>query len=166
MKKILSAVFVFTLLLTSCQGEDGIDGQDGGLFVASAFEIEIDFNAANNYEYFEDYGFYVYPSDVTLVYILWETANGQDVWRLMPQQVTFDEGTTYESELTYNYDFTQNDVRFFLDGTVDLSAIGSAWTQNQVFRVVVVPAENVDAVDTSSIEAVMEANRIEAFEKK
>ncbi|MBU2940503.1 hypothetical protein KO494_13225 [Lacinutrix sp. C3R15] len=166
MKRILSTLFVFALLLTSCQGEDGIDGEDGGIFVASSFEIEIDFNAANNYEYFEDYGFYVYPSDVTLVYILWETADGQDVWRLMPQQVTFDEDTANESELTYNYDFTQNDVRFFLDGTVDLSAIGSEWTQNQVFRVVVIPAENVDAVDTSNIEAIMEAYRIEAFEKK
>ncbi|WP_452226131.1 hypothetical protein [Lacinutrix cladophorae] len=166
MKRILSTLFVFALLLTSCQGEDGIDGQDGGIFVASAFEIEIDFNAGNAYEYFEDYGFQVYPSDVTLVYILWETADGQDVWRLMPQQVVFDEDTANESVLTYNYDFTQTDVRFFLDGTVDFSAIGTEWTQNQTFRVVVVPADNIDAVDTSSIEDVMEVGRIQAFEKK
>ncbi|MDO6597336.1 hypothetical protein Q4512_10465 [Oceanihabitans sp. 2_MG-2023] len=166
MKRILSTLFVFALLLTSCQGEDGIDGQDGGIFVASAFEIEIDFNAGNAYEYFEEYGFQVYPSDVTLVYILWETADGQDVWRLMPQQVVFDEDTANESVLTYNYDFTQTDVRFFLDGTVDFSAIGTEWTQNQTFRVVVVPADNIDAVDTSSIEDVMEVGRIQAFEKK
>ena len=136
MKRIVSALFVFSLLLISCQGEDGIDGQDGGIFVASAFEIEIDFNEANNYEYFEAYGFQLYPSDVTLVYILWETTDGQDVWRLMPQQVAFDEGS-----LTYNYDFTLNDVRFFLDGTVDFATLGAEWTQNQVFRVVVVPAD-------------------------
>ena len=167
MKKIISAVFVFALLLTSCQGEDGIDGQNGGIFVASAFEIEIDFNNANAYEYFEDYGFRVYPSDVTLVYILWPGTDGQNAWRLMPQQVTFDEGTSNESILIYNYDFTQTDVRFFLGGTVDLDAIDSGWTQNQRFRVVVVPADDVDAtVDTSNIDAVMKANSIEAFEKK
>ena len=166
MKRIVSALFVFSLLLFSCQGEDGIDGQDGGIFTASAFEIEIDFNNANSYEYFEDYGFQVYPSDVTLVYILWETNNGQDVWRLMPQQVAFDQGTDNESVLIYNYDFTQTDVRFFLDGTVDFDNLASEWTQNQVFRVVVAPADNVDAVDTSNIDAVIDVNKIQAFEKK
>ena len=162
MKRIISALFVFSLLLTSCQGEDGIDGQDGGIFVASAFEIEIDFNNANAYEYFEDYGFQVYPSDVTLVYILWETNSGQDVWRLMPQQAV-----SNAVPFTYNYDFTQTDVRFFLDGDLnDFHLLGSEWTQNQVFRVVVVPADNVDAIDTSNIDAVIDANKIQAFEKK
>jgi len=167
MRNILSLLFISTLLFTSCEGVqgppgfDGVDGLDGGLIVSSAFEIEVDFNLANNYEIIEPYGFDVFEFDVTLVYILWETADGQDIWRLVPQSVEFIDGT-----LTYNYDFTQNDVRLFLDGTTDFSILTSEWTQNQVFRVVVIPADNVDGLDFSDINAVMKANQIESFNKR
>jgi hypothetical protein len=167
MRHILSLLFVSALLLTSCEGDqgppgfDGLDGLDGGLIVSSAFEIEVDFNQTNNYEIIEPYGFDVFPFDVTLVYILWETSDGQDIWRLVPQSVEFLDGT-----LTYNFDFTQSDVRLFLDGTTDFSLLAPEWTQNQVFRVVVIPAENVDGLDISDINAVMKANNIESFIKK
>lgn len=167
MRHILSLLFVSALLFTSCEGDqgppgfDGLDGLDGGLIVSSAFEIEVDFNQANNYEIIEPYGFDVFPFDVTLVYILWETSDGQDIWRLVPQSVEFLDGT-----LTYNFDFTQSDVRLFLDGTTDFSLLAPEWTQNQVFRVVVIPAENVDGLDISDINAVMKANNIESFIKK
>ncbi|WGD34679.1 hypothetical protein [Olleya sp. YS] len=165
MKRIASVVSVLVLLLTSCTGPEGppgFDGVDGGLIVSSAFEIELDFNANTNYEFIEPYGFYIYPSDVTLVYILWETADGQDIWRLLPQNVFFDDNTV----LTYNFDFTQDDVRFFLDGSTNLDTLGSEWTQNQVFRVVVVPADNVGRIDYSDINNVMQQLNITTFEKR
>lgn len=167
MRNILSLLFMATLLFTSCEGDqgppgfDGVDGLDGGIIVSSAFEIEVDFNLANNYEIIEPYGFEVFEFDVTLVYILWETADGQDIWRLVPQSVEFIDGT-----LTYNYDFTQNDVRLFLDGTIDFGLLDTEWTQNQVFRVVVIPADNVDGLDFSDINAVMKANQIESFNRR
>ena len=40
----------------------------------------------------------------------------------------------------------------FLDGTTDFDTLDDAWTQNQVFRVVVVPADNVDRIDTSNLD--------------
>ncbi len=167
MKRILTLISVFALLLTACEGPqgppgfDGFDGQDGGLIVSSAFEIELDFIAADNFEFIESYGFDVFPTDVTLVYILWETINGQDVWRLLPQTVSFDDG-----DLVYNFDFTQQDVRFFLDGTTDLNALDDVWTQNQVFRVVVVPADNVGRRDYSDINTVIEVYGIESFPRR
>ena len=167
MKRILSILFVSVLLLFSCEGEqgppgfDGLNGIDGGIIVSNAFEIQVDFNLANNYEIIEPYGFDVYPYDVTLVYILWETLDGQDIWRLIPQSVEFPDGM-----LTYNFDFTQNDVRLFLDGTTNFSLLAPEWTDNQVFRVVVVPADNVDGLDISNLNAVMKANNIESFIKK
>lgn len=167
MKKVLFLLFVSALLLFSCEGEqgppglNGLDGIDGGIIVSNAFEIQVDFNQANNYEIVEPYGFDVYPFDVTLVYILWETSNGQDIWRLIPQSVEFPDGL-----LTYNFDFTQNDVRLFLDGTTNFSLLAPEWTDNQVFRVVVVPADNVDGLDISNLNAVMKANHIESFIKK
>lgn len=164
MKRILSFISVFTLLLTSCegpQGPPGFDGRDGAIIASSAFEIILDFNEANDYEFIEAYGFDVFPTDVTLVYVLWETINGQDIWRLMPQTVQFDDG-----DLVYNYDFTQSDVRFFLDGTTDFLLLDDAYTQNQVFRVVVVPADNVGRIDYSNLEAIMTFYDIKEFAKR
>ena len=165
MKRILSVISVFALLLTACEGDpgppgfDGFDGEDGGIIVSSAFEIVVDFDDSNNYEFIEAYGFEVFPSDVTLVYILWDTIDGQDVWRLMPQTVVFSDGS-----LVYNLDFTQSDVRFFLDGTTDLSLLDDVWTQDQVFRVVVVPADNIDGIDINNINAVMSINDIQSID--
>ena len=166
MKRILFLISVFTLLLTACEGPqgppgfDGLDGLDGTIIASSAFEIEIDFNAANNFEFIEPYGFTVLPSDVTLVYILWDTtSNGLDIWRLMPQTVTFGDGT-----LVYNFDFTQEDVRFFLDGTTDFNTLDDVWTQGQVFRVVVVPADNIDGIDVSDINNVLTTNNIQSID--
>ena len=155
MKRILSLITVFTLLLTACEGPqgppgfDGLNGLDGEIIASSAFEIVLDFTEDNNYEFIEAYGFQVLPTDVTLVYILWETINGQDVWRLMPQTVEFEDGN-----LVYNYDFTQTDVRFFLDGSTNFSTLDNVFTRNQVFRVVVVPADNVGRLDISNFDLV------------
>ena len=91
MKKIVSFFTVVTLLFTACEGPqgppgfDGLDGLDGEVIASSAFEIVLDLNATNNYEFIEPYGFTVLPTDVTLVYISWEVDNGQDIWRLLPQ---------------------------------------------------------------------------------
>ncbi len=165
MKKLIS-LFTLILFISACEGpqgppgRDGYDGIDGGLIVSSAFEIVVNFNASNNYEYIENYGFDVYPSDVVMVYISWETDNGQDIWRALPQTTYFNEGS-----LIYNFDFTQDDVRFFLDGDIDFGILGSEWTQNQVFRVVVIPADNVDSVDINDYNNVIETLNIQSFMK-
>ncbi|WP_040253914.1 hypothetical protein [Psychroserpens mesophilus] len=163
MKHISYFVLAFaSFFLMSCEGDPGPQGPQGpagGLLVSSAFEIVIDFNDANDYSFIEGYGFDVFPSDVTLVYILWDTVNGQDIWRLLPQTVTFEDGT-----LVYNYDFTQTDVSFFLDGTTDFTALGPEWTQDQVFRVVVVPADNVDGLDVTNLDTVMQMTNIDSFD--
>lgn len=166
MKKLLSLLSIF-ILITACEGDPGppgppgIQGNDGGILVSNAFEIEIDFNLNNNFEYFEAYGFDVFPADVTLVYILWEVSDGVEIWRQLPQNVFFDQGV-----LTYNFDFTRTDVRFFLDGTINLGTLDSSYTQNQIFRVVVVPAEDVGRIDYSNLNAVMDVYGITSFEKR
>lgn len=168
MKKLF--ILFMTVVATglfSCEGPQGPpglqgpQGNNGGLIVSQAFERELDFNAANNYQFTEPYGFEVFPSDVTLVYILWETVDGQDVWRLLPQTVEFEDGN-----LIYNFDFTRTDVRYFLDGSIDFGSLDPSYTQNQVFRVVVVPADNVGRVDYNDLSVVMDAYGIESFDKR
>jgi len=167
MKRILSFISVFALLLTACEGPpgppgfNGYDGEDGGIIVSSAFEIVLDFNDANNYEFIEPYGFDVFPTDVTLVYILWENIDGLDVWRLVPQTVEFDDGN-----LVYNYDFTQVDVRFFLEGSTNFSTLDFSYTRSQVFRVVVIPADNLGRVDLSDIDSVSSFYGITDFQRR
>lgn len=72
---------------------------------------------------------------MVLVYHLYDVVNGDDVWRIMPQTYYFDNGV----ELDYNFYFTKYDVNLFLDSNDNLNNFSSAWTQNQTFRLVVVP---------------------------
>lgn len=168
MKKIyFLLVTVLSIVFISCEGSQGppgppgLPGNDGEIIAAQAFEIELDFLAEENYEFIEPYGFNVLPTDVTLVFILWEDDNGTEIWRILPQSVEFPDGS-----LVYNYDFTQVDVRFFLDGTTDFNALDPIWTQNQVFRVVVVPADNVGRQNLTDLEAIIEIYNIQNFEKR
>ncbi|MEO1032177.1 MAG: hypothetical protein AAFX55_12270 [Bacteroidota bacterium] len=173
MKRILTFMTLLALVLTACEGDPGIPGPPGpqgpsgqnGLnadeYAAEAFEIVLDFTPQNNYEFIEPYGFPVAPSSVTLVYISWEVDNGQDIWRLLPQTVIFEDG----NDLVYNFDFTQNDVRFFLEGS-DLDGLDQVWTQAQVFRVVVLPTINAGRLDLTDIDAVMQTYGIDSFERR
>jgi hypothetical protein len=151
MKKLLFLMFL--AVGVACEGPmgpEGIPGEDGSIIASKAFEIEVDFTAANDYAHLEPYGFDVLSSDVTLVYVLWDVKNSKDIWRLLPQQVFFEEGL-----MQYNFDFTDVDVNLFLDATFPLSMLDNEWTINQVFRVVVVPADLVGRTNYADYDATM-----------
>jgi hypothetical protein len=156
MKKLLFLmVLVVGMACEGPMGPEGIPGEDGAIIASKAFEIEVDFTEANNYARLEPYGFSVLASDVTLVYVLWDVKNDKDIWRLLPQQVFFEEGLMH-----YNFDFTDVDVNIFLDATFPLSALGSQWTTDQVFRVVVVPADDIGRVNYSDYNATMQSLKL------
>lgn len=150
MKTISGIILALTLaFLTACEGvqgppgRDGMDGEDGDSFLGSVFEIQGDFTPGNDYSLYYEFpgSFTVYESDVVLVYILWEQAednNGDplDVWRLLPQTVVLDDGV-----LQYNYDHTFLDVQIFLEGTTDFSTLRESEALDQIFRIVVLPAD-------------------------
>jgi hypothetical protein len=145
MKKISSIILLFaSVFILSCEGPMGPPGQDGDSLIGTIFEMEGDFKASNNYELFFDFpqNFEIYETDVVLVYILWEvaTVNGKktDVWRLLPQTVILDDGV-----LQYNFDYTVNDVKIFLEGNTNFNNLLPAETQDQVFRIAVLPADFV-----------------------
>ncbi|MDP5121819.1 MAG: collagen-like protein [Spirosomaceae bacterium] len=152
MKKLLSVFFIAALFAgSSCtgpigpqgfQGPEGPQGVPGGIEFAKAFEITTNFTAANEYSLLEPYGFEVFESDVTLVYVLWDVLeNGDAVWRLLPQTAYLTDGI-----LTYNYDFTLSDVSIFLDGTVpNFATVPEGFRIDQTFRVVVIPTEFASA---------------------
>ena len=155
MKKLVSLLSF--LLVMSCvveEGVDGRDGRDGGLIVADVISVSnANFNAPN-FEIIVDFE-PIYSDEVILVYRRWSN----NTWRLLPQTVFFENG----NELDYNFDFTQNDVSIFLDSTLDLNTLGAEWIQNQTFRIVIIPASQINGVDISDINTVMAIGNIEAF---
>lgn len=173
MRKISVVFGVFlTLFLIACEGpigppgldgldgRDGIDGADGVNILGTVIDIEGTFGLDNDYTIGYEFPntVEVFEDDVVLVYLLWdqtEDGNGQavDIWRLMPQTRILDQGL-----LQYNYDYTFFDVSLFLEADFDLGTLMPGDTDNQVFRIAILPAERVSgksSVDRSNIHEVM-----------
>ncbi|KAF0235673.1 MAG: hypothetical protein FD181_3340 [Prolixibacteraceae bacterium] len=153
MKKLATMILLFvSAFILSCEGPMGPPGEDGDDMLGTIFELEGDFKASDNYELFFDFpaNFKIYDTDVVLVYILWDVVkvNGKntDVWRLLPQTIVLDEGV-----IQYNFDYTVNDVRIFLEATIPFSDLLPAETQDQVFRIAVLPADFVASKKAAEI---------------
>ena len=154
MKRILT-FFALALLLTNCTREEVVQIiENDNLFIADAISVNNVNFTEPNFEVLVDFD-PIFSDEVLLVYRRWEN----NTWRLLPQTIFFDDG----NELDYNYDFTQTDVSIFLDSTLDLNTLGSEWTQNQNFRIVIIPAESINGVDTSDLNNVMEIFNINSF---
>jgi hypothetical protein len=147
MKKMnLILMIPILALFTACVFEStvpGHDGKDGESLIGSVFEIKGDFTQSNDWKLYYKFPstFQVFETDVVLVYILWDQVTDksgkvQDVWRLLPQTVVLKEGI-----LIYNFDYTLNDVEIFLGGTMDFNKLLPAEYKDQVFRIVVLPAD-------------------------
>jgi len=146
MKTLTITLFLIAAVtLISCEGPmgpPGVPGEDGNTLLGTVFEKQGDFTASNNYEIFFEFpqDFEIYDTDVVLVYILWEVLdiNGKqtDLWRLLPQTVILNDGL-----LQYNFDYTVADVKIFLEGSTDFNNLLPAETDNQIFRIAVLPAD-------------------------
>lgn len=156
MKKIFTLFIVLTFIgFQSCTGPEGPPGAPGlnGVNVeAEVFEVIRSFNAQGNFESLVPLNPPIFASDVVLVYLLWDVDNGNPIWRLMPQTVQLNEG-----DLIYNYDFTRFDVNLFLSSAdFPLTILGPQWTNNQTFRIVLVPGYFANArVDFQDYEKTM-----------
>ncbi|MCH6198146.1 hypothetical protein MMU07_01035 [Aquiflexum sp. LQ15W] len=160
MKKLLSFLLLGALAsMHACvgptgppgvPGPQGQDGRPGINILAEAFEVNISFTATNNYLGVWDFQPAIEVGDVVLIYVRWETANGNAIWRALPQTVLFDEGT-----LIYNYDFSRFDFSIFLESNFDRALLGTDWTANQRFRVVIVPADLSSRIDYNDYEGVL-----------
>ncbi len=171
MKKISILVLLFVGILTSCGGDigpqgppgfdgfDGLDGADG--LIGSIFEVEADFTP-DGYEFFVDIptSIEVFDTDVVMAYILSGVDNDVDIWEPLPQTLFFG-----NEILLYGYDYTFFDVRFFLDGTIDLNSLDPLYTDNIIFRVAVIPAAFAESINTLNLDEVMGAMNVESVER-
>lgn len=165
-----------TVLFSSCEGDPGPPGQDGGLVYAQVFEATVNsyqYNAGNNtlYSSFYSFPFEVYESDVVLAYRYEgqdDIGNGEtaDVWTQLPQSVFYNDGTG--DFFQYNFNHTFIDVQFTIEGNFDLNNIAPEDATNQIFRIAVVPAEFAKTKPSmNDILEVMraEGNQIEIIER-
>lgn len=128
------------------EGPMGLDGQDGISVEADIFEIQgtfsEDFDWAIGGDYSNpDFGGLFYSADKLLIYHLWEQGEA-DVWRMLPQTIFMEQGI-----FQYNYAFTNFDFQIFLEGNFELNTLDGIWTDEQVFRLVIIPTfpTNFDA---------------------
>ena len=178
MKKVsLLLALLTTVFFVSCEGpagppgppgfdgRDGLDGLDGINILGQVIDIEGTFDFNNDYTLFYEFPntVEVFESDVVLVYLLWdqtEDNNGEpvDIWRLLPQTVILNEGL-----LQYNYDHTFFDVSIFLESDFNLGLLDPVYTDNQVFRIAIIPAEFATGsrFDRSNIDQVMSLLKVE-----
>jgi len=170
MKKISTLLLFSVFALTSCgddgaigpqgpQGPQGPAGADG--LIGTVIDLQGSFTSADDFLSldFNEEGIEVFESDVVLVYI----KTGEDgeagglpveVFSMLPH-TEFIDGQI----LQYDFDFTFFDVQIFLKGTFDFDALDSSYINNQIFRIVVVPAEfaQTSGIDMSNMNAVMHA---------
>lgn len=168
MKKLFTFITLAIFTLGSCTSDDvgpqgppgppGPPGEDGFGIV---FDVQGDFTTDNDHTLFAEFADHtseeVFETDVVLVYL----RTGEDgeadgepvyVWRLLPQTYYVEGGT-----VQYTYDYTFFDVNILLDSDVELSSLDAAFTDDQVFRIAILPATfaNDTSMDFSNYNEVM-----------
>lgn len=154
MKKItLVLTIIGMMMFQSCTREEVVRDLQDNDTISEVFEVgSVNFNPFNNFSFFGTLNPPIFPSDKVLIYRLSGVDGNRDVWRLLPQNYFFNNGTLSHS---YNFDFTTNDFSIFMEG-FDLAGLPPQWIQNQVFRVVIIPAFSSNfKVDVTNYDAVM-----------
>lgn len=158
MKKLIFTLGTVFFLFTACEGPPGLDGIN---ILGQTFKATVDFQFNNQtglqealveiptrIEVFESYAILVYRLEGQL-------PDNVDLWSLIPQNFFLSNGDIIQ--YVYNHSFF--DIQLLIDGNFNLNTLGSAFTQNQTFRFVVVPSEFATntGVDINDYNAVMNA---------
>jgi len=163
MKKILLLLVVTSsLIFLSCEGDPGPPGEPGINILGQVFEVNVNFTTGNEFQQLVTIpsNIEVFESDVILVYWLEDVVpdgNGGslDLWSPLPQTIYLDSSGSFQ--YTFNHSFI--DVLLFLQGDIDLSTLGNGFTNDQIFRIAVVPSEFADA--NLTMEQIMNSGNIE-----
>jgi hypothetical protein len=157
MKKIITLLAVVGMFsLQGCTTTTDSNYVDNDT-ISTVFETKlVSFTSSNNYIVRFNFPSAIYASDMVLVYRLTGAVNGKDLWEFLPETYYFADGTR---DFSYNFNFTNTFVDIYLNGN-DLISVPSGNRLDQIFRIVVVPANIVYAVDKNNYPAVMAAIKI------
>lgn len=163
MKKIITLLAVIGMFsFQSCTTTNDANFDDNDT-ISTVFENKIPYNFTSGNDYIVRFNFptTIYDSDMVLVYRLSGTVNARDLWEFLPETYYFENGSR---DFSYNFNFTNSFVDIYLSGN-ELNSVPSENRLNQIFRIVVVPANLVQAVDKNNFEAVMSASKINHIQK-
>ena len=172
MKNILLFLAVSsTILLSSCEGDPGPPGEPGVNILGQVFEFttDFDYDAQSNSQVSPTFSFpvTVFESDVILVYRLFKdpvdipNEAPADLWQQLPYSDFSQADIGNIFQYTFNHTFI--DIQFVIDGNFDLNTLsGTDFTNDQTFRIAVVPAEFADA--NLTMEQLMSNPNIEQIE--
>ena len=155
--------FVGITALQGCEGPEGPQGPEGAPGFSAESEVfevsNVDFTATN--DWFVTFGLTptILESDNLLVYELVNTNDGIDAWALLPQIYYFDGG-----QAQYNFNFSYDQFSIFIDTDLDFNTLPATFTQNKVFRIVVVPgyfSKGTPQFDYTDYDAVIKAFNID-----
>jgi hypothetical protein len=150
MKKILTLFAVIGLVaFSSCEGPEGPQGPAGpvGAVYENIAPNYYNFTQNNNYSVGFDFPQPLVESDVVLVYRYdGVDNNNQPVWQALPETYYLNDGTR---DFSLKYIFTRNYVDIYLDGNSP-ATIPAEYRVNQIFRIVVVPADFVAKVNAKN----------------
>lgn len=166
-KKItLLLAFIGMISLNSCTVNEVTDTPVDNDTISEVWEYTRSFTPSNNFSNLIIFPHTIYASDMVLVYRLSGFDNGLDVWKLLPENYYFNDGTL---NFGYDFDFTQNNFFVRMIGN-DLSTVPTQNRLNQVLRVVVVPGyfgnKNATTVDLNDYNAVIKSYNIDDFKVK
>lgn len=166
MNRFISLPFLLlTVLLISCSNDDDNNFVDTDTdTIGQTFEIgNIDFVTADGFQATVNVvvpnTIEVFSSDVPLVFVLDPVAtanNGVDVFEPLPRTFFFNNGGF--AQYRFNFIFDGPSSIFDLDLVLesdDFDALGADFTQNQVFRIVIVPAEFAQSHSTDDLQTVL-----------
>jgi len=136
------------VFLSACEGDPGPpgpigpQGPPGDILIGQVFEAQVTFNNNNGFSRLVTIpnSIEVFESDTILVYWLEEVNSGLDVWTPLPQTIYLEDG---QFQYTFNHTFV--DVLLFLQGDINLNTLGNGFTNDQIFRIAIIPAEYGDA---------------------
>lgn len=139
MRHIFLSLFGLSFLFLSCEGPEGPSGAPGVNILGKVIEVSVDLDQGNGYQQIVTLplDIEVFESDAILVYRHEGIFDTADIWTPLPTTYFDAGGGTF----LYTFNHTYFDVKFFLDGNFNLNTLGSEWTQNQLFRIAIVPAE-------------------------
>jgi hypothetical protein len=159
-RKILPLLLLVFIMGSCSNDDDNIDIDT----IGQTFEVSnIDFVSADGLEAIVNVvvpnNIPVFDSDVPLVFVLdpvASAANGLDVFEPLPRVFFFDDGGF--AQYRFNFIFDSTSGIFDLDIVLEsdfFDGLGDAFTQNQIFRIVIVPSEFAQTNETENLADVL-----------
>lgn len=142
MKKIGIFLICLGLFTASCSNDDDDLDTIGANYLVSNVNFTPENNFGINYTLVSP----LVSGDVVLVYRLEAVDNGVNVWEPLPTAtIYFDDNQDGIDDgfVQYRFNYTANDVDILIESDAP-ETLDSSFTLNQVFQVVIVPADAIN----------------------